>query len=409
MSPGLDRVALYRRCPIGSSGTASPFTWAGHSGCTSHVVCVHHPLVVESWLLLAFKDLPPGQLTIRTGSNYHGGSAVQGPTSQSMTYFCGALVPTESTPWVCCLWWWLWAPLGGASQGQPWPVSCLRSLSMRYKASCRWLALVLGLEVQRKGAAVNQGQLPLLLGLGSLHKRYRAHWGQMLLVWKVLGKSEAWAKTGLHKEKPLKTASVGPQVGWGRISGNHRGGANSVSQDDGDSYVVPCLLGMWGGDSEKEQWPLKALLSEGSLLPWSSHPDAQWFSTSSYVPGAFPAVAPVLSSEHVNPNKPMHRPFKKNAWDSRSPQPHSGTIPTGFYSQKFHHWNHGLRHLVWSSDPLVLTGDLHSQAIPLNLYLQHVGWDKPVSPLHPSYQSQCVFIISLFVGLLFSWILGGSR
>ena len=33
-----------------------------------------------------------------------------------------------------------------------------------YKAICRWLLLVLGLEVPRQGQAVNQGQLMLVLG-----------------------------------------------------------------------------------------------------------------------------------------------------------------------------------------------------------------------------------------------------
>ena len=43
---------------------------------------------------------------------------------------------------------------------------------------------------------------------------------------------------------------VNLKVGWGRASGNHQGGANSVSQLDGDADVVPaCLLygSVWGG------------------------------------------------------------------------------------------------------------------------------------------------------------------
>ena len=35
MSPGLGRVAFFSRCTVGSSGTASLFTWAGHSRCAS--------------------------------------------------------------------------------------------------------------------------------------------------------------------------------------------------------------------------------------------------------------------------------------------------------------------------------------------------------------------------------------
>ena len=36
---------------------------------------------------------------------------------------------------------------------------------MSYKVICRWLMLVLGLEVPRRGLAANQGQLLLVPGL----------------------------------------------------------------------------------------------------------------------------------------------------------------------------------------------------------------------------------------------------
>ena len=69
-------------------------------------------------------------------------------------------------------------------------------------------------------------------------------------------------------EKTLETAWVGPQIGWSRLSGNHQGGADSVSQADGDSDMVPacqfCVCFVRGG-LRKEQWPLPALLSERKL------------------------------------------------------------------------------------------------------------------------------------------------
>ena len=86
-------------------------------------------------------------------------------------------------------------PLGKCSSGSALAVFCIWSPYMNYKAICRWLLLVLGLEVPQRGQAVNQGLLPLLPGLGPLCKRYGSCWGQMLLVWETLGKSEAWAKT----------------------------------------------------------------------------------------------------------------------------------------------------------------------------------------------------------------------
>ena len=55
-------------------------------------------------------------------------------------------------------------------------------------------------------------------------------------------------------EMPLETAWIGLLVGCGRVSGNHQGRANSVSQVDGHSDMVPtCPLYRIGGISEKEQ------------------------------------------------------------------------------------------------------------------------------------------------------------
>ena len=75
----------------------------------------------------------------------------------------------------------------GTSQDIQAKVSCylcsaLGLPSMSYKAICRWLLLLLGLEVPTRGQATNQDQLLLGLGLGPLIERYGAHQGQMLLV-----------------------------------------------------------------------------------------------------------------------------------------------------------------------------------------------------------------------------------
>lgn len=50
-----------------------------------------------------------------------------------------------------------------------WPpcaVTLPRAPSMSCKAICIWLLFLLGLEVRRRSQAVNQGRLPLVLGLG---------------------------------------------------------------------------------------------------------------------------------------------------------------------------------------------------------------------------------------------------
>mgnify|MGYP007046025487 CR=1 FL=1 len=39
-------------------------------------------------------------------------------------------------------------------------------------------------------------------------------------------------------EMPLEVVWVGQQVGWGRISGNHHGGANGINQVDGAPNIA---------------------------------------------------------------------------------------------------------------------------------------------------------------------------
>ena len=154
-------------------------------------------------------------MAARTGC-YHGplnsdhprGSVMQKPSPWSRAYFSEALAPAEFTPSMCLLWrwlggdasmWceavhrvcWLWGLPGGTDQGQLLPVFCPGPPSMSYKVVCRWLLLVLGLNVPRQGQTPSQGQLLLALDPGSLSERSGALRGQMLLVCEILGKLEA--------------------------------------------------------------------------------------------------------------------------------------------------------------------------------------------------------------------------
>ena len=74
----------------------------------------------------------------------------------------GALVWSVAVHWVHRL----WGFQGGAGQGQPVPMFHPGPPSMSYKAICRWLLHVLGLEVPRQSQAVNLGWLLLVPGLG---------------------------------------------------------------------------------------------------------------------------------------------------------------------------------------------------------------------------------------------------
>ena len=71
---------------------------------------------------------------------------------------------SETAHWVH----WLWGFPGGAGHSQPPPVSCPGPHSVSYKVICRWLLLMLGQEVPRKGQAVKQGWLLLVLTWGQL-------------------------------------------------------------------------------------------------------------------------------------------------------------------------------------------------------------------------------------------------
>lgn len=92
-------------------------------------------------------------------------------------------------------------------------------------------------------------------------------------------------------ENPLGTALVSLKVGCGGVSGNHQGGANSVSQDGGDSAIAPaCWLCVYVcvGEGSRKRTVASASTTSSSL------PDVRQFVFSLCVSGAFQAAAPVL-------------------------------------------------------------------------------------------------------------------
>ena len=213
---------------------------------------------------------------------------------------------------------WFWSPPRSAT-------ACVlpRPPSMSYKAICSWLLLVLGLAVPRQGQAVYQGRWLLVPGLGPLSKRYGARWGQMLLVWDILQKSDLWAKTSYTKGTGNKLGGPTSLMGWGLRESP--GWVNSDSQADGDSNVVPACYLCGVESSSKEQWPLPALLS-GSKLPRSHQgltlmPDLllQTSVTSCVSLVPFKLLSQHWSSGRVILRWFIHGPFKRNCLGLQKP------------------------------------------------------------------------------------------
>ena len=101
------------------------------------------------------------------------------------------------------------------------------------------------------------------------------------------------AREAICVEKPLETAWMGLKVGWGGLSGNHQGGANSVSQvGRGSAMLLACQLCGVGLRKGTMASASTFLLSESSL-PSSFRSDARQFISYPNVPGAFQSAAPV--------------------------------------------------------------------------------------------------------------------
>ena len=139
MTSCLGSVAENSRCPVGSSGIALPVTQAGYSRCVFCVSWAHPPTLVQLWLLLA------GQWEGFTQSVWWCSNKV-----------CSCLLGSQA--------------LGFPGWCRP------RSPCMSCKAMCRWLLLVLGVEVLSRNHAVNLGWLLVVPAQGPLSKMY-GDWG----------------------------------------------------------------------------------------------------------------------------------------------------------------------------------------------------------------------------------------
>ena len=99
-----------------------------------------------------------------------------------------------------------------------------------------------------------------------------------------------------------------------------------------------CSLGgsvaLWVEGSEKEPWPLPAVLYGRKLFP-SPFPDARHFSSSLYATGAFLAATPLLELRVSESEfSSCVGPLRANAWDSSSIFHQLILVSAAFYSQK---------------------------------------------------------------------------
>ena len=127
--------------------------------------------------------------------------------------------------------------------------------------------------------------------------------------------SQDTPRQAINMEKPLAIAWVGPQVGQGRVSGNHHSGANSVNQFDGDSDMASASW-LCVERAQKRNSGLCQHLFLEKAAHTGSCPNTGQFSFSSYASGAFQAAAPVLE---FRGSKSMHCPFKRNCLGFQEP------------------------------------------------------------------------------------------
>ena len=154
---------------------------------------------------------------------------------------------------------------------------------------------------------------------------------------------------------------------------------------------------MQGKGSEKEQWPLSALLS-GRNFPLQL---LSWCQTIQFLPKCTWCLLRCCPStgapRWVSLSTFMLRPFNRNAWESRRPLSHSTTIAADFTARSYRDftswsWNPGLGSLVWNWDPLLLRGaSLHSRYSSWLLSTTH-GCGS--SPFHISTPSTSLFVTS---------------
>lgn len=195
----------------------------------------------------------------------------------------------------------------------------------------------------------------------------------------------------------------GSKHGSGRVSGNHQGKGNNVSQlMEIQIWHLPMPsafhLPSSGEGSVKKQYLLPAFSCDKAVPPVIAlNADNSLLPCMALLP--VPLLPQCCSSEQVSPKKLMRESFKKNICVSRNLPSDSARTPAGFYSKKW------LWRLLlpaqehWAGEPGVglgsftLLGDLHSWNSSLDFQPLHMG----IGPAYSTYLPLLPFTIWLLL------------
>ena len=170
-------------------------------------------------------------------------------------------------------------------------------------------------------------------------------------------------------EKSLEMACVGLQIGWDEVSENQQGRVNIVSQVD-----MHPPAGSGGLSKGTMASASTSVWEKAAPLALSLKPDNSVPPHMSLVP--FELLPQCQSSEGVSLSKSVCWPFKRNAWDSKSPVSLSHSPCWFLQPEVMGTYLPGTGTLGWG--PGVGLGLLTPNISLLNFYLPHVC----VGPAH---------------------------
>lgn len=122
--------------------------------------------------------------------------------------------------------------------------------------------------------------------------------------WEILGNSAAQAESVRYCGKSAKR-SLGSQLRWGGVSGNHKVGMNNVRLMESSDLALVCIYCLGRGRTQQrnngtyQHFWTDSCESYPNPCPSNPCPEASQFSYSLYVPGAVWAAALLWNAEWV--------------------------------------------------------------------------------------------------------------